>query len=171
MQCTDLSVNLCNSPWDLALMVKLIGEAKTGQAARDSPWPSTLNTSAHAFRHYTQKHIHPHNHEGTIKYKDKQRLFFFTETKAKQTKTGQMRQGRSCHLLPNSWDSIKSFYVLLMTNYISDEGSDWKTERKPQSPWLLLEWGELSGPVWGDGSPLHTCDRHWKSEHIFAVFA
>lgn len=76
----------------------------------------------------------------------------YRETKVKGTITGQMRRGKSCHLLPNRWDSIKSFFVLLMTNYISDGGSDWKTERKPQSPWLLSEWGELSGPVWGDGS-------------------
>lgn len=156
MQCTDLSVNLFNSPWDLALMVKLIGEVKTGQAARDFPRPSTLNTSVHAWTHLdimrTRLHTQPRR-ANQIWIKAKVIPLDWKQSKAKQTKTVQIRWGRSCHLLPNSWDSIKSFLVLLMTNYISDGGSDWKTERKPQSPWLLLEWVELSGPVWGDGFP------------------
>lgn len=117
-KCSALTfpANLCNSPWDLALMVKLIGGVKQPEIHPDRQlWipvhtrekknnnPKPLGTLC------ARTHTHTHLlHSNKIWRNAKVIPMHRNKGKQKQSK---MRWGRNCHPLPNSWDSIKSFFV------------------------------------------------------------
>lgn len=142
-------------------MVKLIGGVKTGRftEALNSEYVSTFG------RHTCARTLRDNQ------VRQKTKVSLHTETKAKETKTGQMRRGTSCRRLPNRWDSIKSFFVLLMTNYISDGGVIERQRGSCSVPDCFLNEESYQGRFGEMAPPLHTCDRQWKSTHSFTVAA
>lgn len=118
-----------------------------------------------SFGHYTHATM-----KGVIKYVEKQRLFFLHGNKSKANKTGQMRWGRSCQLLLNSCDSIKSFFRSA-NDKLHQWWREWLKDREEAAE-SLIAFG-MRGAIRASSGrwlPLHPCDRHCKSMHIFAVF-
>lgn len=73
-------------------MVKLIGEVKTGQAARGSPRPATLNTSMRTYTHTHLGIIHTHTTMKAQSNMMKNKGYSLQQNNANKNRPNKMRK-------------------------------------------------------------------------------